>query len=290
MGVPTVQCPFPQNCIGTEEATANLSAEGPDVAKCFRYAFTTESSLTCEFDLSLCNAFEAIGSDVGLLCDPPPSVINGDNPPLPVIYSSAEQSCTVDCGGFSESYTVAAGTFVAFSQAQADQQANAFACLLAEMLCIGPLPALYVNTIQSCTVPCPNGTVFTWAAPAGLFTDLTQAGANYSAYTFACEVASLLCSGLPPLGLGEGAGEPRTTPAAPLFANYAQACSSSCQNGSVYQFVAPGGLFLRESRAAANAIAFSYACNQANARRACLSDLPASACLGDFFAEFLSTA
>ncbi len=293
MGVPTVPCPNPIACLGVESPVANLTAEGPDEPKCFRYAFSEDSTLVCEFDLSLCQAFSNVGSDVGLLCPPMPpgGWPTGPNPPLPVIYSSHEQSCTVECPDFtSETYTVVAGTFVALSQAQADSQAFAFACALAQMQCLGPVPALFTNAAQSCTALCPDNSTLTFTTPAGLFTALSQAEANANAFGFACDVAALLCSGLPPVEIGETAGEPRTAPAAPLWANTAQSCSASCPNGSVYQFVTPGGTFLAGSRGAANAVAFSFACNQANARRACLSDLPSSACLGDFLAEFLSTA
>jgi hypothetical protein len=287
--MPREACGPALNCLGVDSPVENLSAEGPDIAKCFRYAFTEDSSFTCEFDLSLCNAFAAAGSDVGLLCSPPPSIIDGVNPPLPVIFSSSEQSCTVECaGGGSETYTVVAGTFVALSQAIADSQAHAFACTLAQLLCLGPLPALYTNTPQSCTALCPDGSTLTFEAPADLFTALSQAEANANAFEFACTLAALLCSGLPPLGLQEGAGEQRPPGAGPLWANSAQSCSSSCPGGGTFTYVVPGGTFLRESRAAANAVAHSLACQQAAIRRVCLSSLPGNACLQDFFAEFLS--
>lgn len=244
--------------------------------------------MVCEFDLSLCNAFAGVGSDVGVLCDPPPSVIDGDNPPVPVIHSSAAQSCTADCGDdTSETYTVVAGTFVALSQAEADAQALAFACVLAQMLCLGPLPTLYTNTAQSCTALCPDGSTFSFTIPADFFTALSQAEADLNAFNFACDVAALLCSGLPPLGDTTGAGQPRQRPAQPLWANTAQSCSASCSGGGTYTYIVPGGTYLRESRTAANSAALSLACQQAQLRRVCLSALPASACLQDFFAEFL---
>lgn len=287
--MPTVPCLNPQNCLGVDSPVANLTAEGPDIAKCFRYSFTEESSLTCEFDLSLCNAFAAIGADVGDLCSPPPSIINGTNPPLPVIYSSHAQSCTQDCGGFSETYTVVAGTFVALSQAQADAEAYQFACTLAQMQCLGQLPTLYTNVAQSCTALCPDGSTLTYTTPAGLFTALSQAEANANAFEFACTLAALLCSGLPPIGLQESAGEQRTAAdTQPLWANTAQSCSAECPGGGSFTYVVPGGTYLRESRTAANNVALSLACQQAQLRRVCLSSLPTTACLQDFFAEFLS--
>lgn len=287
--MPVVQCGPAQNCRGTTDPVANLSAEGPDVPKCFRYAFTEESNLTCEFDLSQCEAYAALGIDIGIFCNPPPSVINITNPPLPVAYSSNPQSCTVNCGdGTTETYEVVAGTFVALSQIQADQQAHQFACSLAAMLCQGPLPTIYQNTEQSCTAKCPDGTSFVFTAPSGIFSALSQAEANAGAFAFACEMASALCSGVPPVPFGDGAGEPRQQPAAPLWANSAQACSANCPGGGSYTYVVPGGIYLAESRAAANAIAHSAACQLAQLQQACLADLPPNACQDDFFAEFLS--
>lgn len=286
--MPTIPCSGAQNCLDAESPVANLSAEGVDVAKCFRYAFTESSAYTCEFDLSLCTAFAAFGGDVGSLCSPPPSIINGTNPPAPIVYSSAARSCTVDCGDFtSETYTVVAGTFVATSQAGADALATAFACQLAQMLCVGPLPPLFTNTAQSCTVICPNNSNFTYTTPASFFTAISQAEANLDAYLFACDLAALLCSGLPPGGGSSGAGTSPPVPQTPLYGNAAQECSATCPNGSIYTFTAFGNTFLRESRAAADAAAKSFACQQANLRRSCLSDLPNFLCLDEFSGEFI---
>lgn len=283
--MPVVPCSPAQNCRGTTDPVANLSAEGPDVPKCFRYAFTERSNTTCEFDLALCEAYAALGIDIGILCSPPDSIIDGTNPPLPVIYSSNAQTCTDPCG---ETYTVVAGTFVATSQAQADAQAFQFACALAQMLCLGPLPTIYANSEQSCNAVCPDGGSFTFTAPAGIFSALSQAEANAGAFAFACEMAALLCSGLPPVATQEDAGEPRQQPVSPLWANTAQSCSANCPGGGSYTYVVPGGTYLRESRAAANSVALSAACRLAQLQQACLSNLPASACLDEFFGEFIS--
>lgn len=283
--MPLVQCGPSQNCVGVNSPTGNLSAEGPDVPKCFRHAFTEESSFTCEFDLSLCDAYAALGIDIGIFCNPPDSIINGTNPPLPIVYSSNAQTCTDSCG---QTYTVVAGTFVATTQAQADAQAFQFACTLAAMLCLGPLPTIYTNTEQSCSVLCPDGSTFTFTAPAGISSALSQAQANADAYAFACAMASLLCSGLPPVATQEDAGVPRQQPASPLWANTAQACSANCPGGGTSTYVIPGGTYLAESRTAANNIALSAACRLAQLQQACLSGLPSSACKDEFFAEFLS--
>lgn len=224
---------------------------------------------------------------MGILCAPPPGIINGTNPPAPIIYSSNAQSCTVDCGGFAETYEVAPGTFVGLSQANADAKAHAFACQLAAMQCDGTATTFTSNP-QTCTGTCPDGTAVSFTTPAGFFSALSQAEADLDAYLFACDVAALLCSG-PPIAVTPGAGTPPSIPAQPLYANFAQACSSACSNGSVFVYTIPGGTYLRESRLAANAVAFSAACRLAQLNRVCLSDLPASLCVDEFVAESLTT-
>src|SRR5690349_4920047 len=115
--MPQIPCPNPINCDGVDFPVSNLTAEAPDVAKCFRYAFSPSFAAVCEYELALCQQYSDVGLDVGILCDPFP--LPPTNPPLPVIYSSNAQSCTVDCGdGTSETYTAVAGTFVALSQAE----------------------------------------------------------------------------------------------------------------------------------------------------------------------------
>lgn len=292
--MPRVACAPAINCAdGTTNPLANLTAEAPDIPKCFRYGFGRDSSVVCEFDLSLCEAFSAVGSDVGVLCPPfpPPGLGEYDNPPLPVIYSSNAQSCTVDCGGFSETYEVAPGTFVALSQAQADEDARAFACQLAAMQCTGPTPQLFTNTPQTCTVVCPDNTSASFTTPAGFFTALSQSDANFQAFVFACDVAALTCGGLPPTNIEDSSGEPPAEPINPLWGNFAQSCGSVCPDGvSTFTYTVPGGSYFRESRQAANAVAFSAACSLANSFRACLSDLPDAICVGEFFADFVVTS
>lgn len=267
---------------------ANLTAEDPDQLKCFRFAFTESSTFVCEFPITVCNDFSLIGGDVGILCSPPPTIINRTNPPVPIIYSSNAQSCTVDCGGFSESYEVAPGTFVGLSQAQADARADAFACQLAAMQCTGSF-TVFTSSAQTCSGTCPDGTPASYTTPAGFFSALSQAEADFQSFMFACEVAALLCASQPPVAFSSSAGVPRTAPVDPLYANFAQACSSACSNGSIFSYTIPGGTHLRESRLAANAVAASAACRLAQLNRVCLSDLPTSLCVDEFVAEFLTT-
>lgn len=285
----TVPCPFPTNCEGTENPVSNLSSEGPDVAKCLRYSFTPISTSVCEFDLSLCSAFAAVGSDVGILCDPPDAPPGGTNPPAPVIYSSAARSCTIDCGdATSETYTVVSGTFVALSQAAADALAYAFACELAALQCTG-LPVIFTSTAQGCTATCSDGTSVSYTTPAGFFSALSQAEANAQAFLFACAVAALLCGDAPPVGLFPGAGTEPEPPIQPLYGNSAQSCTSVCPDGvSTFTYIVAAGTYTAESRDAANAIANSAACILANSFRFCLSDLPTFACVNEFFFEQLA--
>lgn len=280
-------CPNPLNCLDAESPVANLTAEDPDQLKCFRFAFTASSSITCEFPITICNDFASVGGDVGVLCAPPPTIINRTNPPAPIIYSSNAQTCTVDCGDFtSETYTVVSGTFVALSQGEADLAARTFACQLAAMLCDGPLPPLFTSTAQTCVATCTNGSTVSYTTPAGFFSALSQAEADSNAFLFACEIAALLCNDLPPTGTLPGAGTARP-PVEPLYASAAATCVVACSNGSLYSFTVGAGAFLAESPNAANAMASSYACRQAQLRRVCLSDLPNSLCVDEFESEFV---
>lgn len=191
----------------------------------------------------------------------------------------------MDCGdGHSESYTVAPGTFIALSQSEADHQAFAFACLLAQILCSGPATT-YTNTEQSCTVTCPNGSTYTYTVAAGLFTALDQADANTNAAAFACTLATLLCSGMPPIPLG---GDPRPNPVNPLWANSPQSCGYVCPDGSISTYTVRAGLFVKESLAAANSAANSYACQQAIRHRVCMGDIPSTACAEALYTALIS--
>lgn len=55
-----------------------------------------------------------------------------------------------------------------------------------------PDPHCVYNMPQSCTVTCPDGTGFTYTAPAGLFCETSQALADAKAYSFACNQANSL--------------------------------------------------------------------------------------------------
>lgn len=257
-----IPCPNPINCEGTDNPLANLSAEKPDRRHFFGYSFFPDLNVLCDVDTQ----------ELADICSAPIP----QNPPQPIIYSSNAQSCTLDCGdGHSETYTVAAGTFVALDQAAADAQAYAFACLLAGILCSGGTIQIFTNTQQTCTVTCPNGGTYTYTIPAGLFTALTQVDANANAYLFACQLAVLLCAGLPPLPIP---GQPRPVPDNALWGNSPQSCGYTCPDGSISTYTVRAGLFLRTSLAEANAAANSYACLQAVRFRICMGDIPSTSC------------
>lgn len=50
-------------------------------------------------------------------------------------------------------------------------------------------PGLFVNTEQTCTTVCPDGTAFGWTFPAGLIVDRNQVQANRIAFSFACRLS-----------------------------------------------------------------------------------------------------
>ena len=273
-------CPDPINCPGTDDPLANLSSADPDVARFFGFHFNP-------WGPQLCIATSQAAAD---RCSPPPAT----NPQVPIIYSSNAQSCTLDCGdSTSESYTVVSGTFVGLSQAQADAAAHTFACALALILCQGGTVTIYTNTAQSCTVVCADQTTFTYTFPAGLVAGLTQGAANTLANELACTIAAQLCAGSPPNNQGipplGGAGVPPPFPGSPWFTNAAQSCQSTCPDGeSVYNFVVPAGLFIQPTLAEANAIALSYACNQAGTSQGCLSAIETGFCVGTYFEQTIT--
>lgn len=286
--MPTAACPNPVNCADADSPVANLSSEGAEVFKCFAHSFSPSYAAACEFVLSLCNQMAAVGISMSEFCSPNP--LPPVNPPVPVIYSSTAQTCTVNCGdGTSETYVAGAGLAVGISQAGADASAYAFACSVALIMCSGTMPTLYTSAAQTCVSDCPDGSTLSYTLPAGFFSGLSQAEADAQAYAFACLIGSLLCSESP-LPLPGGSGEPPTPPRAPLYGNVAQTCSVNCSNGTLYTHTVSAGTYTAASRAAANASAAALACRLANAYRVCLSDLESSACTGVLFYAALTAS
>lgn len=263
-------CPNPVDCPSTDSPLANLSSEAPDVARFFGFKFNPWGPQLCIADS------EAMAD----ICNPPPPF----NPPLPVVYSSNAQSCTLDCGdGSTETYTAVTGTFVATSQAEADASAYALACAAAQILCNGGTVTLFYNTAQSCTVPCGNGLTNTYTLEAGLIAGLSLGEANTNAAALACTLATLLCAGRPPVPQGADGGAGVPPAGGPLFGNSQQSCVFNCAGGGTYNSVVAAGLFTADNRATANAIAASYACLQANEAQGCLGSLPADSCVAEYY-------
>lgn len=66
---------------------------------------------------------------------------------------------------------------------------------------VGRLLTIFHNAQQSCSVPCPDGNLFTFTVAAGTFTALTQVLADFNAFNYACQQAELgqICFGSLPL-------------------------------------------------------------------------------------------
>lgn len=128
---------------------------------------------------------------------------------MPTLYQSAAQTCSHTCvDGTIVSYTAEAGTFLALSQAEADQLAATFACDLAALLCpeppsdagaLGgagsepdaPYKPKFANRPMSANALCPDGSTYTFTARAGLFIRDTPAEANEVALSYAQRQADL---------------------------------------------------------------------------------------------------
>lgn len=267
-------CVNPVACPGADVATLNLTSEAPDAIRYFGFKFFGSQWGICI----------TTDPELAALCDMPFPT----NPPAVVLASSTPQTCTVPCDGVPVSYTAAAGSFVALTQSEADIQAYALACLVAQIICDGGTVTLFTNTPQTCNVPCANGTVSTVTMPVGVASGLSQADANNAALALACVVADALCNqeplpvGIPPLG-GEGDQIP-----AFYFRNTQQSCNFNCPDGqSVFTHTIPSGYFYGSSPAAANAVAQSYACNPNTFTIACLSSIVTELCFDQPYADLI---
>lgn len=243
----------------------------------FGYTFRRNSASVCE------------STDPNAVCDPGVGVTH--NPPPPQVFSSNAFTCTERCGDGSEhSYTIPAGAFLGLSQAEADRLAQRFACRGALALCDG-LVQVFTNEEQSCSYACPDGSSQTIKIPAGTFSGLSQEEADGAAHDFACQLATLVCGGGPPgpggAGGGDttsdevtgggipgstgGAGDP-SPPGEVIYNNSPQTCTQSCGDQE-FSYTTPAGTFKNKSLLAANASAYSYACNRVQGLLKCLSNL-----------------
>jgi sugar lactone lactonase YvrE len=157
-------------------------------------------------------------------------------------FLNTAQTCVVHCpDGTTSSFTCPAGVFAGDSQAAADAKAMAWACQAATLLCTS---TTYYNTAQTCTVTCPDGSTASFTVPAGVFYAPSQAAADLQAYNWACSSAASLCT-------------------SPTFFNIAQTCTTTCPNGATTSFTTPAGTFYAATQAAADAQAYTYACQTA---------------------------
>lgn len=116
-----------------------------------------------------------------------------------------------------------------------------------------------------------------------------QDDANAAAKAFACnsaaqlallanpEAPQIIIDGVPSDPVAPGYTSP---PGTHLFYNGPATCAVACADGSTTFFTTPPGRFAGSTQAQANAVAMSYACQQAQLGKLCLSNLAGEACLG----------
>lgn len=293
-------CPNKSDC--AEEAAdlvvrRNFTAELPDRNLAFSIfypplgfpGFPPPGATTASF----CSASSQQNADICSI-DPPN---NGFGTEFPTVYASSAQECSVSCpGGGVVTFSSPPALFFANTQSLADQLALDFACEAAQLLCTTPL---IVNTDQTCTVTCEDGSTESYTVLAGSFTAQTQSEANGLAMTLACTVANALCSGIPitlfasapqsctiqcasgaftytvPAGVAHGLTQAEANAAAaalacvlaasgcsnlpPFVGNTAQTCSQDC-DGTIVTYTIPANTFQALDQATANLIAFALAC------------------------------
>lgn len=201
----------------------------------------------------------------------------------PVDFSSTPQTCEVTCtSGAKISVTTIVGVEHGATQAAADAAAYAYACKLADLVCVIVNGNTFANTDQTCILSC--GSEFT-VSSGEMWRD-TQVLADQAAYDFACEVANLLCplttpdpaippGGNAPPGGGGGNSPPvipaPTEPPSITYSNSIQVCQVSCGDGGIFKHGIGAGLYLGASAAEANALALSVACSEGFSQRFCLN-------------------
>lgn len=262
-------CPNKSDCADAAAdsiVVRNFSSEPPDRNLFFALFFPPQGQPGfSNTNPQLCGA---TSQQTALTCAArPPN--NGIGDGLPVVFTNAEQSCSVACPAAPpKTYTVAAGTFLAMTQADADALAAAFACQAAVLSCSGDdLPELFDNEPQTCSQTCAGETV-SYTVPSGVFQALDQASANLIAFLFACAAISQACQ------------EGEVPPPQPTAPNKRQTCSVPCGSGT-FTAVVPYNTYRAESQAAANAVAATAACNLAATLRTCLAPISDSICVDE---------
>lgn len=244
-----IDCPNPCVVCPTEISVENFSSEAPDIDFFLARSYGGLQGATVLGDFNRGGPDEPVGGDP----DPPPLGGGGENTivttcesetsqddantcalnkwldegvrknwPIPKnnpnnFFSSTTQNCNEKCTP-NNGAIIRAGAITATSQALADQIAKYYACQ--RTLC--------GNTLQTCTVLCPDGSPFTLAVLPGKFFAINQATANRIALQNTCIIArsNIVC--LSPLTLTNGClGSPFLAFVAALSRNEVQFSVSS---------------------------------------------------------------
>lgn len=149
-----IQCPNRITCPGTDFPITNYSSEGPEQVPLFRSLVFPESwdKQGC---LSLC--ISDVSQDEADLCALTQAA--ACNPPTICVGDACYGGDGDDTDGGQDG----------------DDGGN--------------LPNVFFNAIQECSVPCEDGTFYTFTVPAGTFSASTQAAADTRAQTYACDKA-----------------------------------------------------------------------------------------------------
>lgn len=161
-----IPCPIHDNCPGTDSPFANLSAELPDVDN-FNGFFTGAAWLYPPLG-SNWSALSCLG-----LCQSSVSQVDAD---LCAVFNTLE--CLFDDWGppgILPNGGPSSGPPLIYPPST-------------------PL-GIFRNSVQACTVVCPDGLPFTFTVAAGRFPGINQISADRAAYSFACRLAyqNLLC-------------------------------------------------------------------------------------------------
>lgn len=138
----------------------------------------------------------------------------------------------------------------------------------------------FLNTAQTCSQTCPDGTVAVYTVPEATFLGATQAEANAMAHNFACNQVSITCTGTFP-GTPPLVHIPTTpsTPAERKTVNQTQECSYVCASGSSFTYVVPGSYVYGVNQADANARAYNHACTMAALFPSCFTTIGTEYCV-----------
>lgn len=166
------------------------------------------------------------------------------NENCPALLGNSAQQCQVTCpNGFTiQNYIVAANSFFALTQAEANSAAMEMACEAATALCSTGSITLKSSAAQACTIVCGDGHEVSFTVRAGVAVALTQAEADARALNLACVIASKLCDNVPP-----------------TFLNVAQTCSALC-GSTLVEYTLDAGVFRSTSQFLADASANAFAC------------------------------